>query len=58
VLTEDEGVGAACRHGERYGTVSSTLVCADLARGLVTWRYAAGPPCRTSYEESVVRRET
>jgi hypothetical protein len=56
VLTQNDGEGAACRHGERYGTVSSTLVRADLVRGVFAWRYAPGPPCRTPYEETVVRR--
>jgi uncharacterized protein with NRDE domain len=49
VLCANEGEGAACRHGERYGTVSSTLVRAELALGAFTWRYASGPPCRTPY---------
>ena len=58
VLAQNEGEGAACRHGERYGTVSSTLVRGDLARGEFLWRYAAGPPCRARYEETVVRLDT
>jgi len=51
VLCAHEGDGAACRHGERYGTVSSTLVRADLAAGAFTWRYAPGPPCRTPFTD-------
>jgi len=52
VLCANEGEGAACRHGERYGTVSSTLVSGDLSTGTFVWRYAPGPPCRTPYEDS------
>jgi len=54
VLGENEGAGAACRHGERYGTVSSTLVGADLNAGTFLWRYAPGPPCQTPYTENAV----
>lgn len=49
VLARHDGPGAACRHGDRYGTVSSTIVDADLVAGRFEWRYAAGPPCRTAY---------
>lgn len=58
VLRENDGPGAACRHGERYGTVSSTLVRGDLTNGHFLWRYAPGPPCRTPYEETSVRRDS
>ncbi|HKA23923.1 MAG TPA: NRDE family protein [Candidatus Eisenbacteria bacterium] len=55
VLAENEGHGAACRHGERYGTVSSSVVRADLQQAVFDWRYAAGPPCHTPYVETLVR---
>ncbi len=38
-----------CKHGERYGTVSSSLLYAPPAAGGVL-EYAAGPPCATAFE--------
>ncbi|MCA8949315.1 MAG: NRDE family protein [Planctomycetes bacterium] len=45
-----DGEHAIAKHGERYATVSSSLIAvpADDAAGLL-WRYAPGPPDVTSY---------
>jgi hypothetical protein len=48
-LRRHDGAGAPCRHGESFGTVSSSLIALDLDSGRASWRYAAGPPCRTPY---------
>ncbi|MFB6093778.1 MAG: NRDE family protein [Halanaeroarchaeum sp.] len=42
----DHDLGA-CRHHDRYQTVSSSLLAVD--EGDVDWRYADGPPCRTAF---------
>lgn len=54
VLSRNDGPGAACRHGERYGTVSSTVVEAIFRDMRLTWYHAPGPPCRTPYEMSLI----
>lgn len=36
-----------CIHGDRYGTVSTSLVSTGVD-GTLTYRYADGPPCRTA----------
>lgn len=46
----ERGGHAVCKHGDRYGTVSSSLIAApreDLDR--LIWRYADGPPDVTPY---------
>lgn len=45
-----DGDHAVCKHGDDYGTVSSSLIAVpreDVAA--LTWRYAPGPPDVTSY---------
>jgi len=48
-LSSHEGDRPVCKHGDGYGTVSSTILINDgrTARML----YAPGPPCRTAYVE-------
>lgn len=45
------GVHAACKHGDAYATVSSSLLAVPVGavEGLV-WRYAAGPPDTAPYK--------
>ncbi|MBX3461730.1 MAG: NRDE family protein [Planctomycetes bacterium] len=47
-----DGQHAICKHGEHYGTVSSSLLAVPAAdpRGLI-WRYAAGPPDAAPYRD-------
>ena len=56
-----DGHHAVCKHGDSYGTVSSSLIALSrLGRGPSIWRYAAGPPDVTayrSYELSPARRD-
>ncbi|MEC7725186.1 MAG: NRDE family protein [Planctomycetota bacterium] len=56
-----DGHHAVCKHGDSYGTVSSSLIALSrLGRGPSIWRYAAGPPDVTayrSYEISPARRD-
>jgi uncharacterized protein with NRDE domain len=47
ILADHDCADPFCRHGERYGTVCSTLV--RLAAGGVTLRFAAGPPCTAPF---------
>jgi len=48
-LSSHEGARPICKHGDGYGTVSSTIVVDD---GQNSWMwYAAGPPCTTPYRE-------
>lgn len=45
-----DGAHAVCKHGDVYGTVSSSLIAVpreDMAA--LTWRYAPGPPDVTPY---------
>ena len=53
VLLRDRGgpgQHAVCKHGQHYGTVSSSLVAVPHADPtLLRWRYAAGPPDVTEY---------
>lgn len=44
-LASHEGDRPVCKHGERFGTVSSTIYT---ERRLL---YADGPPCRTPYAD-------
>lgn len=44
----DHDVGV-CVHGDGYGTRSSSLIVIS-ADGEATYRFADGPPCRTSFE--------
>ena len=48
--TGGDGFHTVCKHGEHYGTVSSSLIA--IPRGDVRellWRYAPGPPDTTDY---------
>ncbi len=50
-----------CKHGERYGTVSSTLLAiAGSGVGASRLLHAAGPPCRTKFRDysNLTRRLT
>jgi uncharacterized protein with NRDE domain len=49
LLRSHDGERPICKHGDTYGTVSSTLyVAGPAARHL---RYADGPPCRTEFRD-------
>jgi uncharacterized protein with NRDE domain len=48
-LRSHEGERPICKHGETYGTVSSTIYVSR--RGAPTLLYAAGPPCRTVFSD-------
>ena len=55
LLADHEGEDPLCRHGESYGTVCSSVV--GLAGGeVVTYRFAAGPPCVTAFADVPVPR--
>ena len=54
LLSDHTGEDPFCRHGERYGTVCSTLMRLDAA-GLARYRFAAGPPCTTPFHEIAAR---
>lgn len=47
-LASHEGARPVCKHGERFGTVSST-VYEDWGGRRRMW-HAQGPPCRTPFE--------
>jgi uncharacterized protein with NRDE domain len=47
-LADHGGADPVCRHGERYGTVSSVVLTLGSA-GLGRYDFAAGPPCRTPF---------
>lgn len=48
-LGSHEDTRAICKHGERFGTVSSTIL-AESDSGRRIW-HAEGPPCRTDFRE-------
>ena len=49
LLADHDGEDPLCRHGERYGTVCSSVIL--LARGTVArYFFAPGPPCTTAFE--------
>jgi len=48
-LSSHEGERPVCKHGDGYGTVSSTILIDDGKK--VRMLYAAGPPCRTPFRE-------
>jgi len=48
-LSSHEGERPICKHGDGYGTVSSTILVDDGQKGRML--YAAGPPCRTPFIE-------
>jgi uncharacterized protein with NRDE domain len=50
LLSDHAGEDPFCRHGERYGTVCSTLLRLDAA-GVALYRFAAGPPCTTAFAD-------
>ncbi len=47
-LASHEGDHPVCKHGERFGTVSSTIF-EDWSGQRRLW-HAQGPPCRTAFE--------
>jgi len=47
-LSSHEGARPVCKHGERFGTVSSTIY-EDWSGKRRLW-HAQGPPCRTAFE--------
>lgn len=48
-LASHEGERPVCKHGQGYGTVSSTIVIDDGTKSRML--YSAGPPCRTPFTE-------
>lgn len=48
-LSSHEGERPVCKHGDGYGTVSSTIVVDDAREARML--YAAGPPCRSPFSE-------
>ena len=48
LLSDHGGADPFCRHGERYGTVCSTLLGLGTA-GVAGYRFAGGPPCVTPF---------
>jgi uncharacterized protein with NRDE domain len=54
LLSDHTGADPFCRHGERYGTVCSTLLRLG-ASGVSAYRFAPGPPCVTPYRDVDVR---
>jgi hypothetical protein len=48
-LSSHEGERPVCKHGDGYGTVSSTILIDDGRKTRML--YAAGPPCRTPFLE-------
>jgi len=50
LLADHGGEDPLCRHGAVYGTVCSSLVGLGPG-GAVAYRFAAGPPCATPWEE-------
>ena len=55
LLADHEGEDPLCRHGETYGTVCSTVV--GLAGSeVLTYRFAAGPPCTSAFADVAVPR--
>jgi uncharacterized protein with NRDE domain len=52
LLSDHGGADPFCRHGERYGTVCSTLLRLR-AGAVVAYRFAPGPPCTTPFTRIV-----
>jgi len=48
LLADHGGADPLCRHGERYGTVCSSLIVLR-GREIATYRFAPGPPCTTPF---------
>jgi uncharacterized protein with NRDE domain len=48
LLSDHGGPDPLCRHGERFGTVCSTVLQLEAA-GLRRYLFAPGPPCRTPF---------
>jgi len=48
-LSSHEGDRPVCKHGDGYGTVSSTILVDDGQRAKLL--YSAGPPCRSPFQE-------
>lgn len=48
MLADHEGRDPLCRHGDRYGTVSSTIV--ELSPSSRRYLFATGQPCTTPFE--------
>lgn len=48
VISDHDGADPVCRHGDRYGTVCSTLLVLAPGR-LISYEFAPGPPCRTPF---------
>jgi uncharacterized protein with NRDE domain len=55
LLADHEGPDPLCRHGERYGTVCSSIIV--LENGAVSsYLFAPGPPCTTPFGDVAVPR--
>jgi len=50
LLADHGGTDPLCRHGERYGTVCSTVL-ALRGREVATYLFAPGRPCETAFED-------
>jgi uncharacterized protein with NRDE domain len=48
LLADHEGADPLCRHGDRYGTVCSTVLALEPGR-IVRYAFAPGPPCTTPF---------
>ncbi|MGD1148296.1 MAG: NRDE family protein [Thermoanaerobaculaceae bacterium] len=48
LLADHRGADPLCRHGERYGTVCSSLIVLR-GRQVLDYRFAPGPPCTTPF---------
>jgi uncharacterized protein with NRDE domain len=50
LLADHDGADPLCRHGDSYGTVCSAVV-ALTGSAVVTYRFAAGPPCTSAFAD-------
>lgn len=48
-IQADEGSPGICLHGDRWGTVGSTIAAVGRVPQQAEYHYAAGPPCTTPY---------
>ncbi len=48
LLTDHDGEDPLCRHGDRFGTVSSSVLCIGPG-GAVDYGFAPGRPCTTAF---------
>ncbi|MBZ5588183.1 MAG: NRDE family protein [Acidobacteriia bacterium] len=53
LLADHDGVDPLCRHGERYGTVCSTVLTLS-GRKVASYLFAPGRPCSTPFQTVVL----